>query len=292
MSHPRRKPHGPRRPVLRYHGSKWRVAPWIIAHFPPHRVYIEPFGGGASVLLRKPRSVVEVYNEIDREVSNVFAMLRDPVAADRLSRDLALTPYSRAEFELSHEPCGDLVELARRTIVRSFMGQGSAAIFHASGFRRRLSNDRGGAQYISPSAEWENYVLALPAFRERLAGVLFETTDGVELLDDAQYSNPNVLVYADPPYLPATRSARMAHDKGYRFELRLAGHERLRDRLLTSEAMVVLSGYPSSVYDEWYAGWRRVETQTRALGNLERTEVLWINVAADAALRAPELDFA
>lgn len=36
----------PTRPVLRYHGGKWRIAPWIIAQFPAHRVYVEPFGGG------------------------------------------------------------------------------------------------------------------------------------------------------------------------------------------------------------------------------------------------------
>ena len=88
----------PTRPVLRYHGGKWRLAPWIISHFPPHRVYVEPFGGAASVLLRKPRSYAEVYNDRWADVVNVFRVLREPVRARALKRLIALTPFARDEF--------------------------------------------------------------------------------------------------------------------------------------------------------------------------------------------------
>src|ERR1041385_943962 len=88
----------PTRPVVRYHGGKWNLAPWIISHFPPHRIYVEPFGGAASVLLQKPRSYAEIYNDLDQEVVNVFRILRDRKAARELERLLRLTPFARDEF--------------------------------------------------------------------------------------------------------------------------------------------------------------------------------------------------
>src|SRR5574337_272680 len=93
---------GPKRPLLRYHGGKWKLAPWILRHLPPHRVYVEPFGGGASVLLQKPRSYAEVYNDLDGEVVNLFIMARE--RGEELAQAIELTPFAREEFELSYRP--------------------------------------------------------------------------------------------------------------------------------------------------------------------------------------------
>ena len=89
------------RPALRYHGGKWNLASWIISHFPVHECYVEPFGGAASVLLQKSRSPLEVYNDLDGRVVSFFSVLRE--RPDELARLLSLTPYARAEYELSYE---------------------------------------------------------------------------------------------------------------------------------------------------------------------------------------------
>lgn len=118
-------------PLVRYHGSKWRIAPWIISYFPRHRIYVEPFGGSCSVLLRKKRSEVEVYNDLDSEIVNLFRVVWDH--GEELSRKVFLTPYSRDEFIKSFEQSEDHIEQARRTIVRSFQGFGSGYITNTKG---------------------------------------------------------------------------------------------------------------------------------------------------------------
>lgn len=101
-----------RHPAIRYHGGKFRLANWIISHFPDHRCYVEPFGGAAGVLLQKPRSYAEVYNDLDGDVVNLFRVLRDPLLNQRLQDACVLTPYSRDEFCAAHQETADQVEVA------------------------------------------------------------------------------------------------------------------------------------------------------------------------------------
>jgi DNA adenine methylase len=137
--------------VLRYHGGKWRLAPWIIEHFPTHRVYVEPFGGGGSVLMRKQRSYAEVYNDLDAEVTNLFRVLRDEATAIELARRVRLTPFARDEFLDAYNGAEEPVERARRMVVRGFMGFGSAAATrdHKTGFRSNVT--RSGT---TPAVDW------------------------------------------------------------------------------------------------------------------------------------------
>ncbi len=97
-----------RRPIMRYHGGKWKLAPWIVAHFPQHKVYVEPYGGAASVLLRKERSHAEVYNDLDGEIVNVFRVARDH--GEKLREQLYLTPFARDEFETAYSQSADPIE--------------------------------------------------------------------------------------------------------------------------------------------------------------------------------------
>ena len=253
-----------KRPILRWHGGKWMLANWIIAHLPKHRVYVEPFGGAGSVLLRKPRSYAEIYNDLDGEVVNLFRVARDSGA--ELRRALELTPFARDEFIESYAPTGDPVEQARRTVVRSFMGFGSNSHNKATGFR--ANSNRSGT---TPAHDWRNYPDAFVDVIERLRGVCIENRDAVAVMK--AHDGDETVHYVDPPYVAATR------DKGgdYRHEMTDADHEALADELHQLRGSVVLSGYASPLYDSLYRDWQRVERNALADGARPRTEVLWIS---------------
>lgn len=274
----------PTRPVLRWHGGKWRLAPWIVQHFPAHRLYTEVFGGAASVLLRKPRSYAEVYNDLDDLVVGLFRVLRSERAAELLAA-LRATPFARAEFEQAYGISDDPLEEARRLVVRSFMGFGS------DGFNRdvttgfRANAHRNGT---TPASDWANLPDAMVLTIERLRGVVIENREAAEVL--AQHDGPDSLHYVDPPYLPETRSQKQRRAGGkyhvYRHEMTEADHARLLDVLLGLKGMVVLSGYPAPSYDAALSGWTRIERAAHADGARARTEVLWINPRASARLHA------
>lgn len=270
----------PTRPVLRWHGGKWKLAPWIISHFPKHRVYVEPFGGAASVLLRKERSYAEVYNDLDHQVVSFFRVLQDPPSAERLTELLRLTPFAREEFELGYTDTDEPIERARRLVVRAFMGHGSDSMAGVvSGFRAN-SNKSG----TTPAHDWVNYVPALPLAIERMRGVVIEQRDAVATMQ--RHDAPATLHYVDPPYVHETRT-RMTSGKGkgnYRHELDTGGHTSLLEALRALTGMVILSGYPHELYDTTLSDWRRIETAALADGARPRTEVLWLNPACTEAL--------
>jgi DNA adenine methylase len=102
-------PAAPRRALLRYFGGKWAIAPWVISRLPPHRVYVDPFGGAASILLRKPKSKIEVYNDLDEEIVTIFRVVQDPESCRALIRRLRRVPYARREFEQAFRASADPV---------------------------------------------------------------------------------------------------------------------------------------------------------------------------------------
>lgn len=272
------------RPALRYHGGKWRLAPWIISHFPEHRVYVEPFGGGGSVLLRKPRAYSEVYNDRWQRVVDVFSVLRDPEQAAELKRRLTLTPFARVEFEkadeTAHEAEDDIVERARMTIIRSFMGHGSESTRADSSTGFRSNSNRS---HTTPAHDWANWPRVVPAFVSRMRGVVIENQDAATVM--RRHDTPATLHYCDPPYPHSTRTLR----HGYAFEMTDDEHRDLAAVVNDLSGMVIISGYDCPLYAELYDDWKRVETTALADGARPRTEVLWLNGAAVRGLEAKHM---
>ena len=271
------------RPLVRWYGGKALMSHWILTLLPPHRVYVEPFGGSAAVLLRKPRSEVEVLNDLDAELANLYRVARDPGLCGQLGMLCALTPFSAAEFKLACEPVeGDRpVERARRLLVRHYMGRASDARRPAS--RTGFRSYSGDARSV-PAKDWYTYSDGIGLIGARLRDVVVECGDAVDVM--RRHDRADALHYVDPPYVPSTRKDPSS---GYRCELDEAGHVRLLDALLGLKGAVVLSGYASPLYDEALAGWRRVTRQVRDQAMGVREEVLWISPRAGAVARQPDL---
>lgn len=271
----------PARPVLRYHGGKFRLAPWVIRHFPPHRCYVEPFGGAAGVLIQKDRAYAEVYNDLDGDIVNVFRVLRDREQCENLIAQLLLTPYARDEFDAAYEPTTDPIERARRTLVRAEMGFGSAgATKGTTGFRIDTRRKHGTAQQL-----WARFPESLARVCARLSGVMIENRPALSIID--QHDAEDTLFYVDPPYVMGTRNVGARHGRYYACEMSDDEHVQLLDKLCSVKGMVVLSGYESALYLGALQGWSMASTEARisaARGTAMRTECLWLNPAASHAL--------
>lgn len=257
------------RPVLKYPGSKWRLADWIISLMPPHKSYLEPFFGSGAVFFRKPPSRIETINDLDGEIVNLFRCIREEPEA--LARAVALTPYSREEYETAcrHYKAGgtgSAVELARLTLVRYCQAHGSSAIYK-SGWK----NDRAGREYAYDVRYWAALPDRIADAANRLKEAQIECVPAVDVIH--RFRSADVLIYADPPYLLSTRKGRQYH-----VEMPAdRDHVELLDALKAHPGPVILSGYESELYDRHLQGWIKLHRKTLAEGAVPRTETVWLN---------------
>lgn len=270
-------PDAPRRPALRWHGGKFSLAPWIISHFPPHTCYCEPFGGGASVLLRKPPAKIDVYNDLFGDAVNFFRVLRERPA--ELLAAIDLTPYSRAEFMAAQKRSDDPLEAARRFYVWSWQGRGRAGVKEPGGWRFMSRDTRGK----TPVDDWTNNE-HLWSVVKRLRHVQIESDDALAVV--RRYDTSDTLFYVDPPYVQSERGDRWK-TAAYALEYSDDDHAQLAGVLNDVQGYVALSGYNSQIYNDLYSSWQRVEKDA-ATDNMHRntTECLWLSPRTWAVLQS------
>ena len=254
------------KPPIQYFGSKIKLAPKIVDLLPAHQGYVEPFAGSLAVLLAKPKSRLEVVNDLNMQLVTFWRMLREH--PQELAEMCELTPHSRVELEHAQQLDGaNDLEVARQVWVLLTQGRGRA--MRHSGWR----------SYVSPQSSFVSYMTAyrrrlLPA-AERIVDVQIECRDALDVIRDYGQHADTVL-YVDPPYLNSTRGrdARYIHEMAD-----AAAHEKLAEALKPCPAKVVLSGYPSPLYDRLYAEWNRTDFVVDAGNSLvrHRTECVWLN---------------
>lgn len=287
MTHKNLSPDVPARPPMRYHGAKWRLAPWIASHFPPRSaidVYEESFCGSASVLMRIERSPIEVINDRDGDVVNFFRVLRE--RPDDLIRQIELTPFARREWELAGEPTDDPVERARRFYLRSYGSIAGPTAQWRTGWRRqkKLARRADGTGAMTSAARVFANVSHLHTVAARLRGVFIEEEDALKIIRN--YDGVRTLHYVDPPYPAETRKAWKT--TAYRHEMTDEQHRELASVLHDCVGMVILSGYRCALYDELFPApnWASFSRSARTNGRGSALEMLWLNEAAQRALTA------
>lgn len=251
--------------ICKYPGSKWSLSDWIISCFPEHHSYLEPFFGSGAVLFNKPRSNIETVNDLDGNVVNLFEWIKkDP---ERLAHEIYYTPYARQVYDDAFTSVPeDSLGKAVNFYIRLNMGHG----FRTNGEKVGWKNDVQGRERSYASQDWANLPEKIIYAAERLRGVQIENKPAVDVIQRFNY--PNVLIYADPPYVLGTR-----HGKQYRCEMSDSEHNDLLDVLLAHKGPVLLSGYDSPLYNDRLSDWYREERVSYTQACSKKTEVLWMN---------------
>lgn len=255
------------RPAFRYYGGKWKLAPWIISKFPRHQHYIEPCGGAASVLLQKPVSAIETYNDLNGDVVNFFKVLRE--RPEELAFAVEWTPWARQEYEQAKAGYeGDELERARRFWVYQQMGVGADPA-KGSNSGMRLDSTTCG---ISDRSNREGTIKNLFAVAKRLRNVQIESRPMNDII--MRLDGPLVLFYIDPPYVSGTRT----HGKDmYGVEWSDSDHAEFIEIVQNLQGFCVISGYACELYEPLErAGWHRENKSAVNNSGDIRMESLWL----------------
>jgi DNA adenine methylase len=258
-------------PVLKYPGSKWNIAKWIISFMPEHEVYLEPFFGSGAVFFNKRSAKLEVINDINQDVVSLFKVMRE--RPEELATAVNLTPHSREEHVRCFADSADELEQARRFLVRCWQTHGGGPV-RSKSWKDDLTGNQGLA------GTWDRLPRRIIDTAKRLKAAVFECLPAAELIP--RYNNPNTLIYADPPYLLDTRSGKFYSD-----EMNNNGHLELLSIINKHTGPVLLSGYQNDLYDNYLSDWMKQKIITPTEKGLKREEVLWLNPIAVGRLRMP-----
>lgn len=256
-----------------WYGGKFSHLNWLLPLLPKCHHYCEPFAGSAAVLLNRPPSPVETYNDIDGEVANFFRVLR--TRKSELIEQIGLTPFSREEFYHSLDARAktlDSLERARLFYIRARQARTGLAQTASLGRWANCKNtSRAGMSGVV--SRWLGAIEDLPHIAERLLRVQIENRPAIEVI--SLYDDTRTLFYCDPPYVHSSRTDA----KAYSFEMKDDEHRLLADHLKKASAKVVLSGYKCDLMDELYSGWRCIEAPEKQCHSSKgsRSEAVWCN---------------
>lgn len=248
--------------IVPWLGGKGRAVSKIAPLIPESRIYCEPYGGAASILLNISPRDVEIYNDIDPKLINLMQVMKDPYMFERLKRRLYFTPYALDEYKLSirliEDPDASPEDLAWAFYVGQTQGFGGTIMKTDGNWGRSFITSCGMATTVST---WFSRLSNLDVWHQRLQGVSIESRDGIDVIRD--YDSEETTFYVDPPYVLSTRAW---HDEGRRSYIKEPDddyHRELVDVLLSCRGAVVLSCYDNDIYKPLHHnGWDKIQWNT------------------------------
>lgn len=249
------------RPVFKCHGGKFHLRHFLLNHLPKNYTkYVEGFGGACSLLLNKPQSEYEIYNDLDPGIVSIIRELQNP----EFIKEVQNTEYNESVFNWSKTTNTPLAELVRRR-------------FSRGGLQKAFSwseRTRGGLP--GEVNAWNTYKKEIIRIADRLKNVKIYNLPAIELIN--QLDNEEVFFFFDPPYLPSCRQSPNV----YVFEMTEQDHIDLAESLNAIKGKVLLSGYQSQLYAKLYKNWNMgcisiVNHSSQAKTKQKRIEVVWYN---------------
>lgn len=260
--------------VLKWPGSKWRIAEIIVNLMPDHKIYVEPFFGSGAILFNKKPANCEVVNDLDSQITNLFSIIRDHPGD--LARVIDFTPYSRDEYLNSYDTVEEPLEKARRFLIRSNMARGGMQYYKSSW--RHAGAVLGASTYKHVVKAWNDLPERIIQSAHRLKEVEIENKDAFELIK--KYNHPECLLYVDPPYLLSTRRQRYYNEEMTDVE----EHSELINLLWKHKGYVMISGYENDLYDELLSEWWSIDVENQAEQGKRRIEKIWCNFSINEQL--------
>ena len=230
-------------------GGKSRLRKFIIPIIPPHTCYVEPFAGAAWVLFGKPKSDVEIINDIDGELITFFRVVREK--PEELIASFEWELVSRAEFNrlanLEPQSLTD-VQRAHRFYYLIMAGWGGEARYP-----RFQTSIRDGGHGNRLAGALKSLRERITPIHRRLQTVLIENMDWQDCV--ARYDSPSTVMYLDPPY--------MGNGANYKFNMRgKDDHQAISEQLAQTKGRWILSSYDTPEIRDLFHGYEITPIQS------------------------------
>lgn len=259
-------------PPIRYTGSKYKIAPWVISHFPRHKIFVDVFGGAGAITLAKEPSQIEIFNDLDSSIVNLFRVIRDPEKCEQLIELVALTPYSREEKVNAFHMLENVADLSDVEYAYYYLYCGLLSFRGFQPDRNRVNEISFDVVRTRMSAvtRFNRLPQTLKDIALRFKGIQIEHRDYTFM---SHYAKKDALLYCDPPYpgdvLFEKKRKYYTHDD--------IDYENFLQWAKSLDCMCIISGYESELYQDLLKDWLVAKKETKCRAHAARTECLWLN---------------